>query len=452
MSRRARFVAYLAAVHVLMAILAWQVVAMNRLWLIAAELVLVGSFLLGLHLVRGFFASLDFVHDSAQLLEDSDLMSRVRDVGQPEIDRLIHVYNRMVDSLREERVRLQEQHHFLTRVLHESPGGILVLDLEGRITLMNPAAERLLQLPGGRATETAPAALDHPLARELARVPAGESRVVALWGGRRVRIVHGTFPDRGFRRSFYLLEELTEELRQSEKAAYERLIRMLSHEVNNTVGASNSLLHSCLEYGEQLRPDDRRDYENALRVVIARTEQLTLFMRSFADVVRLPPPQRRPVDIRELLDGITGLLEAELERRHIALRWEGERSLGPLPLDRVQMEQALLNILKNAVEAAGRAGTVTIRQRRENCRAVLEIEDSGPGIPPEARDQLFTPFFSTKEHGQGIGLTMVQEVLSNHDCTFSLDSRPGHPTRFTIVFAGSGTERAGVPVPPGSTW
>ena len=88
------------------------------------------------------------MRQSAQLLEDSDFMSRVREVKQADVDRLIHVYNRMVDALRGERVQLQEQQHFLARVLHESPGGIVVLDFDGRVTLANPAAERLLQAPG----------------------------------------------------------------------------------------------------------------------------------------------------------------------------------------------------------------------------------------------------------------------------------------------------------------
>lgn len=443
MSRRARFVAYLVVVHVLMAVAAWLVAGIPvrsagdhepRGWLLLAELVIAVSFLAGLHLVRSFSSSIEFVRDSAQLLEDSDLMSRVREVGQPEIDRLIRVYNRMVDSLRSERVRLQEQHHFLTRVLDESPGGIIVLDLEGRLSLINPAAARLLRARPDDVLSRPLGALDHPLAQELSRLPEGESRVLSIWGGRRVRAVHGTFPDRGFRRSFFLLEELTEELRQSEKAAYERLIRMLSHEVNNTVGAGNSLLHSCLEYGRQLPPEDRHDFEHALRVVIARTEQLTAFMKSFADVVRLPPPRRQPTDLGELLHGVAALLRPQLAERGVTLKWEGNGALGAIALDRVQMEQALLNVLKNACEAAGRGGTITIRQRRQNELAVLEIQDSGPGIPPEVRGQLFTPFFSTKEHGQGIGLTLVQEVLSNHGLTFSLDSEPGGPTTFTILF------------------
>ena len=327
MSLRARFLAYLVVVHLLMAGVAWFVVAQNRLYLLAVEAVLALSFLTGLALTRRFFDSLEFVRQSAQLLEDSDFMSRVREVKQADVDRLIQVYNRMVDVLRGERVQLQEQQHFLSRVLHESPGGIVVLDFEGRVSLANPAAERLLQAPGDALTGARLAALDRALARDLVALGPGEHRVLAVWGGRRVRAQHGTFLDRGFRRSFFLLEELTEELRHSEKAAYEKLIRMLSHEVNNTVGASNSLLNSCLTYAVQLDSHDRVDFEQALGVVIARTEQLSAFMASFADVVRLPAPRLAPVDPASLVDGLLALIRAQADSRHIAVVRQGVGSL-----------------------------------------------------------------------------------------------------------------------------
>ena len=215
---------------------------------------------------------------------------------------------------------IEEQHQFLARVLRESPGGILVLDFDRRIELINPAAARLLQTRGADILGAAFASIDRPLVAQLDALTAGESRVVTIWGGRRVRAAHGTFVDRGFRRSFYLLEELTEELRQSEKAAYEKLIRMLSHEVNNTVGASNSLLNSCLSYASQLATDDRADFERAIAVVIGRTAQLNEFMRSFADVVRLRAPARREVDLAALVSDVASLA-----------RGQGDRSASPWP-------------------------------------------------------------------------------------------------------------------------
>lgn len=433
MSLRARFTLYLVAVHLLLAGLAAWLIAQNRLWLLAAEVVLAASFVTGLALVRRFFTSLSFVRDSAQLLEDSDFMSRVRLVGQPGIDRLIQVYNRMVDSLRDERVRLQEQQQFLACVLRESPGGIVVLDFDGRIEMVNPAAARLLGSPAEALERRTLAGIERPLASALDALAPGAVRVVPLWGGRRVRASHGTFVDRGFRRSFFLIEELTEELRQSEKAAYEKLIRMLSHEVNNTVGASSSLLTSCLAYGRQLTPEDRADFEHAIGVIIGRTAQLNAFMRGFADVVRLPPPNRQPVDLEALVHDLARLLTPDAAARGIAVRQAVARDLPPIRVDRSQFEQALLNIAKNGLDAIGRDGVLTISATRGDEGTTLDIEDSGPGIPPEVREQLFTPFFSTKEGGQGIGLTLVQEILANHQIPFALDGPPGGPTRFTML-------------------
>jgi signal transduction histidine kinase len=431
---RTKFVLYLVAVHGLLAWAAVWLIRSNPWWLFAAESVFAASFATGLFLIRRFFASVDFIRDSAQLLEDSDLMSRYREVGQPGIDRLVRVYNRMVDSLRDERVRLQEQQQFLARVLRESPGGIVVLDFDGRVEMANPAAFRLLQEESGGVLGRHLAELDRPLGIDLSALEQGQARVLALWGGRRVRAAHGTFLDRGFRRSFFLLEELTEELRQSEKAAYEKLIRMLSHEVNNTVGASNSLLNSCLSYSSQLRAEDRGDFEHAIGVVIGRTAELNTFMRSFADVVRLPAPRRRLVAAEALVDDLARLVGAECARRNITLRREVNSDGAPISVDRGQIEQALLNVAKNGIEAIGSGGTLTVRLTRRDGRRSLEIEDTGPGIPPQVREQLFTPFFSTKDGGQGIGLTLVQEILANHQFDYALEGPPGGPTRFTIVF------------------
>jgi len=240
--------------------------------------------------------------------------------------------------------------------------------------------------------------------------------------------------DRGFPRRFILIEELTEELRQSEKAAYEKLIRLMSHEVNNSTGAVGSLLRSCLHYKDQITEKDRGDFATALQVSISRTEHLSAFMRNFAEVIKLPQPRLQDVDLEDLLRGIERLLQAESRQRGIEWAWDLRAPLDPIRMDRFQMEQVFVNILKNAVEAIGQEGRITIRMGREGGRPYAAIEDTGCGIAPQAKEELFTPFFSTKENGQGIGLTLVQEVLDRHGFAFSLESQPGEPTRFSIYF------------------
>jgi nitrogen fixation/metabolism regulation signal transduction histidine kinase len=434
-SQRARFVAYLAAVHLLLAGAGIFLFLDNPAWLFAVEAVFVCSAIAGIRLARRMFRSVEFARSGVQLIRDRDFTSRLLPVGQPEVDELIAVYNRMVDSLREERTRLQEQHHFLAHVLRVSPSGIVILDFDGRVDTVNPAAERLLEATGGSVAGRRLSEIEGPLGPALAGLSPNASDVVSLSASRRVRCHRGTFIDRGFARSFFLIEELTEELRRAERDAYEKLIRVMAHEVNNSVTASNSLLTSALTYSGELSAANRVDFEQAIGIVIGRTERLNWFMRSFADVFRLPSPVKKPEPVCALLESNVRLLSARGSASAITWQWDIDDRHLAVPMDRGQMEQALLNVLQNALDATGGRGTIALRLRSRNGdRPRVIIEDSGPGIAPEAQANLFTPFFSTKPDGQGIGLTLVREILTGHGFDYSLEHPPGEPTRFTIVF------------------
>ena len=218
------------------------------LWLLAGEAGLVASILLGVHLFRALFRPLELVRASAQFIAERDFSSRLREVGQPELDALVAVYNRMIDSLREERLRAREQHHFLEEVVRASPAGILTFDFDGRLSTVNPGAERLLMRPSVDLSGLALEQLPVPFITRVAGLTAGESVVLPLQGSRRVRRLKSRFLDRGFSRTLLVVEELTEELRRSERAAYEKIIRTLSHEINNSIAAAASLIESCLHY------------------------------------------------------------------------------------------------------------------------------------------------------------------------------------------------------------
>jgi nitrogen fixation/metabolism regulation signal transduction histidine kinase len=358
------------------------------------------------------------------------------------MDALIRVYNQMIGRLREERLKLQEQHYLLDRILAASPAGIVTLDFDGRVTSLNPAAARLLQVPAEEAKGKDLAGLAPPLGPALAAVPLGGSEVVSLQGGRRIKTSRAEFFDRGFPRSFLLLEELTEELRASEKAAYGKLIRMMSHEINNSVGAVGSLLDSFRGYAPDLGEEDRDDFLQGITVAVTRLENLRAFMNGFAEVVRLPPPDHRPTDVKQLVDEILILLRPELDRRRIAAAWEKSEAIPPIDLDRNQIEQVLVNVLKNAMESIGEDGAIVFHLGFEGGRdgswdrgrPCLSIKDSGPGIPEDVRALLFTPFFSTKRNGRGLGLTLVQEILTAHGFDFSLGSGEGGGAEFRVGF------------------
>jgi nitrogen fixation/metabolism regulation signal transduction histidine kinase len=426
MRLRTKILVYLVAIHLVFGCVAALLVREDRLWLLAVEPLFAASIALGWILVRAMFVPLDLVRTGAELIDERDFASTFREVGQPEMDALIRVYNRMVRRLREERLRLQEQNLFLDKVLAASPAGVVTLDFDGRIGSLNPSAERLLGVRSAEAAGRDLAELQSPLGRALARLQPAESHVLTLEGRRRVKASRAEFFDRGFARGFFVLEELTDELRASEKAAYEKLIRMMSHEVNNTVGAVGSLLQSFGHYETQLRTEDARDLAEALEVSRTRLEHLRSFMAGFAEMVRLPAPELRACDLRRLLEEIVLLLRPELDRRRIRVEWRPEgRAPGPLALDRNQIEQALVNVLKNAMEAIGEDGRIELALSEEGGRPRLSVRDTGGGIPEEVREKLFTPFFSTKRDGRGLGLTLVQEILRQHRFDFGLENVEG---------------------------
>lgn len=433
MSLSRRFLVYLLALHALFAAVACWLLRAERPWLLAAEAVFALSLLAGLALLRALRRGLEPLEGAARLLAEAEFTTRIRQVGQPEIDRLIAVYNRMADALREERTRNEEQQGLLARILEASPSGVVILDFEDTVAFANPAAARLLAPSGGLVGRRL-AGLGTPLAEALAGLAPGAKTVLSVAGARRLRLHRGEFLDRGFTRSFLLIEELTEELRQSERAAYERVVRLMSHEVGNTVGAGRSLLESCLPYASRLPESERATFTEALGVVISRLGQLHDFTAGFADVVRLPPPRLAPCDLGVVARAVATLLRPAAEAQGIALQVEADERLAAALADRTQLEQALVNVSKNALEAAGPGGRVVLRVRDLGRRVSIVVEDSGPGLSPAAAARLFTPFFTTKPQGQGLGLTLVQEILRQHRCEFALEGPPGGPTRFTIVF------------------
>jgi len=422
---RTKLIVYLVVVHALFAALAVATLASHPAALIGAEVVLVASAATGVSLVRAWIVPMRLVRSGTHLMQDGDFTAHFRPTGHAEIDAMIGVYNRMIDTLRDERTRGQ-------KLIAASPSGILTLDYDGHVSLVNEAANRFLQAPAGFVLGRPLAAVDLPLARALTALPPGGSDVVTLQGRRRFKCVRASFYDRGHPRTFFMIQELTAELYATEKAAYEKLIRMTTHEVNNSVAAVRSLLESMGTYAPQLNPDDRSDFRKGIEVAVTRLDHLDAFMRGFADVVRLPAPALRPCILKELVDDILVLMGPQLAARRIAADWVESADAGPSLLDRNQIEQVLLNVVKNAMEAIGTDGRIALALRAERGHVTLTITDSGPGLPEAVRGRIFTPFYSTKRDGRGLGLTVVREILMQHRFEFELDNADGGGATFRL--------------------
>jgi signal transduction histidine kinase len=419
-SLRAWLALQLGLLHLGLAILAWQLWRDAPLAFAAAELVLVASAGWSWWLVSKVDLHRRLLTEGHNLLRDGELSTRLREVGLEEADALVRLFNTTIEQLRQERLRGREQQAFLERLIEASPLAVLLLDLDGRIETVNPAGRELLaleEIPIG----CRPGDLPAPFGPSLGALGDDGSTLINV-GPRRLKVSRARFWDRGFARSFLLVAEVTEELWQSEREAWGRLLRIISHEVNNTAGAVTSLLESCR--AELIDGRAGADVGAALAAGSRRISALEAFVAGYAEVVRLPPPDRHPLELVKLLDELLLVLGPELASRGVEVVW-AQRQSAWVSADANQLERVVVNVLRNAVEAIGTGGQVAIEVRVEDGTALLAITDDGPGIEPSARERIFTPFFSTKRDGRGLGLTLVREILAGHQFELALEDAGG---------------------------
>ncbi len=433
MKLRSKFIIYSVIIHALFISLSLLLFNVNKYLFVAAEVLILISICVTLHLYRVFMIPINIVSSGIESIKSLDFGTKYIQNDDSEIGRLVFTYNEMIDRLREERVKQRQQHYFLERLINASPLGIIILDLDNRVSMINPTAASILDSPADRL-------LDNEISGEMGAiaeaidslVPGGEA-VVKINGIQTYKCSKSHFIDRGFERHFILIEELTKEILASQKKAYEKIIRMMSHEINNSVGAINSILNSSLNYKDHMSSGDKTDFENAINVAIDRNNRLNLFMSNFASVVRIPPPVKESYDLHALLRAVQILLSAECEKRDIAFDLKFDASPFLVRIDVQQMEQVLVNICKNAIESIENKGTIVIVTSDLGGKR-LEVIDTGMGIDPGQKQNLFLPFFSTKRTGQGIGLTITREILLNHGFTFNLEGIKDSHAKFWIDF------------------
>ena len=365
------------------------------------------------------------------LLQAQDFSSRLSPIGQREADRIVSIFNHMMNQLKEERLHLREQNHFLDLLISVSPMGVIVLTLDERISMVNKAAlEFLDECTEEEIRNKTINELTGSLAEELVRIPKDTTATIRLSDSRIYRCSRLSFIDRGFSHPFYLIESLTSEVMKAEKKAYEKVIRMIAHEVNNSVAGITSTLDSVDDALQIM--ENTEDLREVMKVCIERSYNMSRFITKFADVVKIPAPQVEKVSLNERVIACKIFMENVCQDRHIKLNMELCYENPFVQIDTSLFEQVFINIIKNAAESIGANGEITIRT--SDAPVILEISDTGKGISKEVESKLFTPFFSTKPNGQGIGLIFIREVLMKHGCTFSLRTYPDGITRFRIHF------------------
>ncbi len=427
MKLRTKYILFAGTIHLVTLVLSFFIFSDNKLLFIGSELLVIFSLFLCWQLYRQLLQPLDALLQGAESMRDRDFTVTMLPTGKFEMDQLVHIYNAMMNQLRQERVQQEQQHFFLEKLIYTSPTGIIILDYDENIRQVNPRALQLLGLTETELVGKPVNSMASPVLHEIGLLAAGKSKTVNPAGAQTYKLQKSHFIDRGFARQFVMIEELTAEILAAEKKAYGKVIRMMAHEVNNTIGPVNSILMSALKSGQT-----DANISNALQVAADRNNSLNIFMRNFADVVRLPLPNKKRTDLHLLLQQTARLMQSRAAEKEVVIEYENVELPFLIEADPGQLELVLINIVKNSLEAIEEKGRIQLITGTAPRR--LTVRDNGKGIATASAGNLFTPFYSTKPDGQGIGLTLVKEILIEHGFSFSLKTTAPGITEFVINF------------------
>lgn len=373
-------------------------------WIVGSAILLLVAVSL---LARAVNKPLRAVENGIYLLREQDFASRLRSTGQPDADRLVVMFNSMMDYLKAERLYNREQDQLLSQLIEAIPSGVAICDLDGNIVKTNSAFDHM----------TSPALLDALNSLEDDDTVTLRTGVSQIYGCSRL-----WFMDSGFRRRFYIIRPLTDEIVQAEKQLLTRMVRTIGHEVNNAMGSTLSVLESIAD----TLPTDSFEH-SAIESCSTSCHNLVNFVQRYASLVKLPSPTLRPTDLTAELSRLLPQLQA-LAGSHITVTVSPSAPSTLVMADPTLLERVIVNIVKNSAESIGsRQGTITITIHD----TTLTVSDDGPGINPQDADKLFTPFFSTKHPDRGLGLMLIADILRAHHATFSLATNI--TTTFTIT-------------------
>jgi two-component system, NtrC family, nitrogen regulation sensor histidine kinase NtrY len=410
---------------------------------LTVQLTVVGMTLIGLLLLSSMLLEevvrpLQTLANVVAALREQDYSFRARGANRNDaLGELSTEINGLADMLQSQRLGELEAMALLRRVIDSMDAPVLAFDQSRRLRLMNPAAERVLLLnaerDSGRRVEQLDLGhlIDAPDEGLIALNAEPETADSLMRKPGRWMVRRSGFRQRGVPHVLVLLSDVSSALREEERTAWQRLIRVLGHEINNSLAPIKSIAGSLLARlpSEAGSNNGTSDFARGLRIIEGRAESLNRFVQAYRQLAQLPPPVMRPVPLRPLLERVVALET----RMSVALTSIPEIEISADP---DQFEQLLINLVKNAVEAVitaeeeGAAPTtegaaVTIGANEAGDSVAILIEDSGLGLSNTAN--LFVPFYTTKKNGSGVGLALVRQIAEAHGGSVSLRNRESAP-------------------------
>ena len=365
--------------------------------------------------------ALEGLEDGLRAFRDADFSMRLAAPDRDEVTSVKRLYNDVADLLRAQRTDVYQKELLLDTILQRTPLAVLLVDAGQRVAYSNAAARELLtsgrRLDGQRFLDVREQ-LASPMRDALASTGDAIVTVRTAEQDETFHLTQRMFRLNTLEHRLVLIERLTTELRRQEVAVWKKAIRVINHELNNTIAPISSLFHSA-KLAQSMERQDRLG--EIYETIEERLAFLRTFLESYAQFARLPPPRREPTSWREILDDVRALYE---------FRTEGEITAEVLA-DRAQMQQVLINLVKNAHESGSAPSEIVVAVQRNLDGIVVRVSDRGAGMTEEVLRHALVPFYTTKPAGSGLGLALCNEIIEAHGGRLRLQATAGWGTVVT---------------------
>ncbi len=385
-------------------------------WLFLALIIVIAMSLVS-WLSRGITESLQALEIGLLNFKDNDFSVSLPKVKASEISPLVKLFNDVSEILRTEKQFIYQRELLLDKVIQSSPNVMLLLNPRQRIIYANDAARHLFNNGKAIAGMMLPELLGN-IDSELAQTISGKKEGLFTLAGNQSESWHisrGRFALNNLQHDLLLLKQMTRELNRQEAAVWKKVIRLISHELNNSLAPISSMVNS----GRKLTQETTTPrLELIFNTIESRCDHLSQFIFNYARFAKLPLPQKTRVDWKSLTEQLA---------QHYPFHIEGELPATTGWFDHIQLEQALLNLLKNARESGSDTDHITMaiseRKLNGNSGCLISVCDRGAGMSAEVMRQALLPFYSTKQTGTGLGLPLCREIVEAHDGVISLHHR-----------------------------
>lgn len=362
--------------------------------------------------------------------------------------RLQQEMNDALSKLRASRKERDSEYQFFKNIVQHVGIGILTFKRDGSIQIMNSAAKRLLRVNQATNIEDL-REMSEPLVDAFLKLKTGGRELVRLKSGDetvQLSVFAIELTLRGEELKLISMSNIQTELEEKEMEAWQNLVRVLTHEIMNSVTPISSLagiveedLKHKLEKATEitLKKEELEDMHLSLQTISKRSEGLIRFVKEFRNLTHIPKPKLSEVSVKALLDEMAMLHKKELADHHVSISVSVEPDHLMIYADKTMIEQVLINLIKNAIQAFEDQPEKKIELRAfasEKGRAVISVRDNGQGIDAEALEKIFIPFFSTKKTGSGIGLSLSKQIMRQHEGRITVKSKLGEGTEFLLRF------------------